>query len=47
MRPGLPILPGLVRYDEVAAGDIRHALRFTADETRRAYIFPARHFARA
>jgi hypothetical protein len=42
---GLPILPGLVRYDEVAAGEIRHALRFTAPVTRRAYIFPARHFA--
>lgn len=42
---GLPILPGLVRYDEVAAGVIRHALRFTAPVTRRQYIFPARHFA--
>ena len=42
---GLPILPGLVRYDEVAAGEIRHALRFTAEVTRRAYIYPARHFA--
>jgi hypothetical protein len=42
---GLPILPGLVRYDEVAAGVIRHALRFTAPVTRRAYIFPARHYA--
>ncbi|MEY2470034.1 MAG: hypothetical protein QOF21_2732, partial [Actinomycetota bacterium] len=42
---GLPILPGLARYDEVAAGVIRHALRFTAEETRRAYIYPARHFA--
>ena len=42
---GLPILPGLVRYDEVAAGEIAHALRFTAPETRRAYIYPARHFA--
>lgn len=42
---GLPILPGLVRYDEVAAGEIRHALRFTAETTRRAYIYPARHFA--
>ena len=31
--PGLPILPGLVRYDEVAAGAIRHALRFTAERT--------------
>jgi hypothetical protein len=42
---GLPILPGLVRYEEVAAGRIEHALRFTAPETRRAYVWPARHFA--
>jgi len=42
---GLPILPGLVRYDEVAAGAIRHAIRFTAPRTRRAYVWPARHFA--
>ncbi|MEZ4635847.1 MAG: hypothetical protein R2856_12955 [Caldilineaceae bacterium] len=42
---GLPILPGLVRYDEVAAGEIRHAIRFTAPQTRRAYVWPARHFA--
>jgi len=42
---GLPILPGLVRYDEVAAGEIRHALRFTAPKTQQAYIWPARHQA--
>ena len=42
---GLPILPGLVRYDEVAAGAITHALRFTAAETQRAFVWPARHFA--
>ena len=42
---GLPILPGLARYDEVAAGEIRHALRFTVSRTRRAFVFPARHFA--
>ena len=42
---GLPILPGLVRYDEVAAGTILHALRFTAPETRNRYTYPARHFA--
>jgi hypothetical protein len=42
---GLPILPGLVRYDEVAAGEIAHALRFTTNLTRRAYVYPARHFA--
>ena len=42
---GLPILPGLARYDEVARGRIDHALRFTAERTRRAYVYPARHFA--
>jgi hypothetical protein len=42
---GLPILPGLVRYDEVASGAILHAIRFTAEETRRAYVWPARHYA--
>lgn len=42
---GLPILPGLVRYDEVASGEITHALRFTAPQTQRAYVWPARHFA--
>jgi len=42
---GLPILPGLVRYDEVASGAITHALRFTAPETRRAFVWPARHYA--
>jgi hypothetical protein len=42
---GLPILPGLVRYEEVAAGKINHALRFTAPQTRRAYVWPARHYA--
>ncbi|MBC8290912.1 MAG: hypothetical protein H8E37_11415 [Planctomycetes bacterium] len=42
---GLPIFPGLVRYDEVLAGEIRHALRFTVEKTQRGYIFPARHFA--
>jgi hypothetical protein len=42
---GLPIFPGLVRYDEVAAGEIKHALRFTAPETRKAHIWPARHNA--
>lgn len=42
---GLPILPGLVRYDEVAAGEIRHAIRFTAPVTRRAHVWPARHDA--
>jgi hypothetical protein len=42
---GLPIFPGLVRYDEVAAGHIDHALRFTASRTQRGYITPATHFA--
>jgi hypothetical protein len=42
---GLPILPGLARYDEVKRGRIDHALRFTASRTRRAFVYPARHFA--
>jgi len=42
---GLPIFPGLARYDEVARGVINHALRFTASRTRRAYVYPARHYA--
>lgn len=42
---GLPILPGLVRYDEVAAGAINHALRFTVPRTRNTYVWPARHYA--
>ena len=40
---GLPILPGLLRYDEVASGTIRHALRFTVPRVRRAYVAPASH----
>lgn len=39
---GLPIDPGLVRFEEVASGEIRHAIRFTADNTN-SYIWPARH----
>jgi hypothetical protein len=39
---GLPIFPGLVRYDEIATGQINHALRFTAENTN-GYIWPARH----
>jgi hypothetical protein len=42
---GLPIFPGLVRYDEVAAGAIHHALRFTVANTRQAYVPPANHWA--
>jgi hypothetical protein len=42
---GLPIFQGLARYDEVARGVIDHALRFTVERTRRAYVYPARHYA--
>ena len=43
---GLPIFPGLARYDEVfEQKEITHALRFTAQLTRRAYVYPARHYA--
>ena len=42
---GLPIFPGLVRYDEVAAGKISHALRFTLQNSRAAFIPPASHWA--
>ena len=42
---GLPIFPGLIRYDEVLAGEIRHAIRFTVPRTLRAYVWPARHYA--
>lgn len=42
---GLPILPGLVRFEEVAAGEINHALRFTAARTQSTYTWPARHQA--
>ncbi len=42
---GLPVLPGLVRYDEASAGEIAHALRFTAPQTRGAFTWPARHEA--
>ena len=42
---GLPIFPGLARWDEVKRGRINHALRFTVENTRRAYIYPARHYA--
>ena len=42
---GLPILPGLALWPEVAAGQIDHALRFTASQTRNTYIYPARHEA--
>ncbi len=42
---GLPIFPGLARYEEAASGAIRHALRFTVNLTRRAYVPPATHWA--
>jgi hypothetical protein len=42
---GLPIFPGLARYDEARRGVIDHALRFTVQRTRRAYVYPARHYA--
>lgn len=42
---GLPILAGLVRFDEVAGGEVLHALRFTVDTTRAAHVWPARHDA--
>lgn len=42
---GLPILPGLVRHEEVAAGEIPHAIRVTFSRTRRGYVLPATHFA--
>jgi hypothetical protein len=42
---GLPILPGLVRYEEVQEGHIDHAIRFTVSRSKRAYVYPARHFA--
>jgi hypothetical protein len=42
---GLPILPGLARYEELRHGSINHALRVTVPRTRRSFVYPARHFA--
>ena len=42
---GLPVFPGLTRYDEVASGSIKHALRFTLQHSRAAYVLPATHWA--
>jgi hypothetical protein len=42
---GLPIFPGLIRYDEVAAGEIKHAIRFTLQHSRAAFTPPASHWA--
>jgi hypothetical protein len=44
---GLAIFPGLLRYDEVASGEIRHAIRFTVPQTRNSFVWPARHYASA
>jgi hypothetical protein len=42
---GLPVLPGLLRYDEVRRGRVTHAIRFTTNVTDRRYLWPARHHA--
>jgi hypothetical protein len=42
---GLPVFPAVVRYDECKRGMVSHALRVTVRKTRRAYVYPARHFA--
>ena len=42
---GLPILPGLLRYEDIEAGEVRHAIRFSVMKSQRAYVWPARHFA--
>jgi len=42
---GLPIFPAIVRFDELKRGEIKHALRVTIRNTRRAYVYPATHFA--
>ena len=42
---GLPIMPGLVTYEEVLSGEIKHAIRFTVPQTRREFVWPARHYA--
>jgi hypothetical protein len=42
---GLPIMPGLVTFEEVASGEIKHAIRFTVPQTRREFVWPARHYA--
>ena len=42
---GLPVLPGLLRLEEVKSGSIRHALRMTVPKSQRAYVWPARHYA--
>jgi hypothetical protein len=42
---GLPIFPAIIRYDELERGMVEHAMRFTVKNTRRAYVYPATHFA--
>jgi hypothetical protein len=42
---GLPIMPGLITYEEVQSGQIRHAIRFTVPQSRREFVWPARHYA--
>jgi hypothetical protein len=42
---GLPIFPAVVRFDEVERGMVEHAMRFTVPKTRKAYVYPATHFA--
>ncbi|HTB18166.1 MAG TPA: hypothetical protein VK708_08610 [Bryobacteraceae bacterium] len=42
---GLPVFPGLMKYDEVLAGAITHAIRLTVPNTQKAYVWPARHYA--
>jgi len=42
---GLPVMPGLLRYEEVKSGQIAHAVRLTVPHTQRSYVWPARHFA--
>jgi hypothetical protein len=42
---GLPVFPAVVRYDELRRGLVEHSLRVTVVKTRRAYVYPARHFA--
>jgi hypothetical protein len=42
---GLPIFPAVIRYDELERGMVEHAMRFTVKDTRRAYVYPATHFA--
>jgi hypothetical protein len=42
---GLPIMPGLVTYEEVQSGEIKHAIRLTVPQSRHEYVWPARHYA--